>query len=264
MVDIILDPKIRNWVLLPITLVMFFVSLLRHYVTLLMRSPTKPDLELLRNGAVLQRAGILRSSGNYLHESVYQHRRKYFNEKDMGVFSQTIIEAHPELKIDPMKNPMMSDPNMMMGMMKGQMTMIVPNMVMMMWISHFFSGFVMVKLPFSLTPKFKGMLQRGVDMASLDVSYVSSLSWYFLNMMGLRGLLTLVLGGESEADEAKMMQRQMNPAAGMGGQNPQQPDFEKMYAAERENLELHQHEWKLKNVEVGLMSRRYVTGEGWK
>ena len=59
----------------------------------------------------------------------------------------------------------------MMDMMKGNMTMMVPNMVMMAWINYFFSGFVLVKIPFGLTEGFKGMLQRGVDLKTLDPSY---------------------------------------------------------------------------------------------
>ena len=70
--------------------------------------------------------------------------------------------------------------------MKGQMTMMVQNMVMMQGISYFFSGYVLVKVPFHLTNGFKGMFQRGLDLKTLDTSYVSSVSWYFLVMFGLR------------------------------------------------------------------------------
>eukprot|EP01052_Picozoa_sp_SAG31_P020131 SAG31_NODE_1500_length_8090_cov_10.522588_8_plen_111_part_00 len=79
-------------------------------------------------------------------------------------------------------------------MMGKQMTFILPNLVMMPTVSYFFSGFLTARVPFSLTPKFKTMFQRGVEVTSLDVSYVSSLSWYFMLFMGLRGVFSLILG----------------------------------------------------------------------
>lgn len=54
---------------------------------------------------------------------------------------------------------------------------MVPQVVMMGVVNQFFSGFVLVKIPFPLTPSFKSMLQRGIPLASLDVTYVTSLSW---------------------------------------------------------------------------------------
>lgn len=56
---------------------------------------------------------------------------------------------------------------------------------------------IIVKLPFPLTLGFKSMLQRGVETPDMDVRWVSSLSWYFLNFFGLNGLYRLILGGEN-------------------------------------------------------------------
>jgi hypothetical protein len=56
---------------------------------------------------------------------------------------------------------------------------------------------LLVKFPFSLTNNFKSMLQRGIDVPKLDATWVSSLSWYFLNLFGLKGLFSWILGEEN-------------------------------------------------------------------
>lgn len=41
------------------------------------------------------------------------------------------------------------------------------------------------------------MVQRGIELSSLDVSYVTSASIYFLFLFGLRGLFALTLGEDN-------------------------------------------------------------------
>ena len=120
-------------------------------------------------------------------------------------------------------------------------------------VNYFFSGFVLGKIPFPLTPSFKGMLQRGVNLATLETSYVTSMSFYFLVMFGMRGLYSIVLGaGAAETDDTRLMQQQMQGMGG-GGQPGQPPDMNKIFAAEVENMSLIEHTWILDGVEERLL-----------
>lgn len=47
------------------------------------------------------------------------------------------------------------------------------------------------------------MLQRGVQLSTLDASYVSSTSWYFLVMFGLKSVINLFLQDSPVQNEVK-------------------------------------------------------------
>ena len=87
---------------------------------------------------------------------------------------------------------------------------MVQNMVMMQGISHFFQGFILLKVPFPLTRGFKTMFQKGLGefTSNLDTSYVSSVSWYFLVMFGLRAFFRMAIGDPTQEQIESMKLQQ--------------------------------------------------------
>lgn len=154
------------------------------------------------------------------------------------------------------------DPSTMMDGMKGNMAAMVQNMVMMQGISHFFRGFVLVRVPFPLTRGFKQMFQRGLfELNTLDTSYVSSVSWYFLVMFGLRAFFRLAMGDPVQEDvEGQKIQKELGKDFGGGGPPGNQFDGSKALKAEADNLELlnaRQRVFRVDEAEKKLLGKRY-------
>jgi predicted Abi (CAAX) family protease len=51
--ELVLDPQIRDWVLIPIVVVMFLVGVLRHFATKLVKSEPKTDATQIEFRSVL-------------------------------------------------------------------------------------------------------------------------------------------------------------------------------------------------------------------
>jgi hypothetical protein len=238
-----LDPRIRDWVLMPIFLVMFMQGVLRHYATMCLKDEVKVLMGPLEENQLVRRSQRLRMNNQFIPPAAVRMRKAFFMQKAFKEKPKdAVVEAPPP-----------QDPMAMMGMMKTNMfTMMLPNMVMMGWVSFFFSGFVLVRLPFPLTDRFKDMLQRGINLKSLNPSYVSSISWYFINLFGLRGIFSLILGPGSATDDTAMMQQQVQ-----GGANAmQKQDFTKVSAGERNELEMMIHDWSyVQDAEYRLLGR---------
>jgi hypothetical protein len=237
-----LDPAIRIWVFLPIVLITFLFGIIRHYVSVLISSPKKVDLAQVTDSQLLIRARMLRENGRYLCKQSFLMRKNYMNHEETGMLKRGTQRATPP------PNPMM-DPSMMTEMLKGNLTSMVPMVVVGGWINWHFSGFVTTKVPFPLTLRFKGMLQRGIELQSLDASWVSSASWYFLNVFGLRSIYSLVLGENNAADQVRAMQESMSMQAG-----GMPPDSKAAFKAEWEALEVTEHTWALKNSDQEMMA----------
>lgn len=60
---LLLDSAIRNWVLLPITIVILLVGLVRHNIIMLISNPPKKMTDLqLREQRIMARSGALRTN----------------------------------------------------------------------------------------------------------------------------------------------------------------------------------------------------------
>lgn len=242
MAELLLDPAIRTWVFLPIVVITFLVGIVRHYASLLFTSKKKIELQQVQDSQYLIRSRLLRENGKFIPKQAFQMRKNFFNDEETGHFRKA--QQRPAV----MQNPI-TDPSMMTDMLKGNVLNVLPMIVIGGWINWTFSGFVTTKVPFPLTLRFKPMLQRGIELSSLDASWVSSASWYFLNVFGLRSIYTLVLGEENAADQARIMEDQMSGAAMSMPQDPKAA-----FKAECEALLLSSHQSALKNIDAELLA----------
>mmetsp|Transcript_1808 Transcript_1808/g.3240 ORF Transcript_1808/g.3240 Transcript_1808/m.3240 type:complete len:147 (+) Transcript_1808:2-442(+) len=131
-------------------------------------------------------------------------------------------------------------------------------MIMMNAISHFFSGYILVRVPFPLTKGFKPMFQKGIDLPTLSTSYVSSLSWYFLVMFGLRGVFRLIVGDPSpETLQSYAIQQSL----GSGFANAQPFKHEQAFKSECEMLEIAKYRSVIEGSERELLGDMYPKGK---
>jgi len=245
-----LDPRIRDWVLLPIFIVMFLQGLLRHYLAVATSDPTPPTLSQVVHTQVLKRSARLRENGTFISPESFSLRRHNLltSPLALGGTAEERKKRHERLN----ENSPPGDPLAMMGMMKQTMFSMLPQLLQFAWVSYFFSGFVAAKLPFPLTERLKSMIQRGVPLKALDSAYVSSTSWYVLMLMGFSGVYQVVLGSTDNVQS----QEQLMLAGAMGGTSPfgtPTVDYEKVYQAERDELHMTKHENYLAESEMSLL-----------
>ncbi|KAI1339543.1 integral membrane protein DUF106-domain-containing protein [Xylariaceae sp. FL0016] len=245
------DPQLFYWILFPITVVMVLTGILRHYATVLMATaPKKLDQRNMKEQRSLMHGIATRNNFHVLTAPSFRARRDYLtNAYETGAFLK-----NPEGRGQPPPNPM-TDPGAMdgmMGMMKNNMAMMIPNTLIMSWINAFFSGFVIIKLPFPITIKFKSMLQAGVATKEMDPRWMSSISWYFLCIFGLQSVFNFLLGSDNAASQMAQQMGGMGPQAAPQMFGPGQ-DPDKQFKTEAENLAVVEHYSVLDGVEDRLL-----------
>ncbi|KAI5919497.1 integral membrane protein DUF106-domain-containing protein [Camillea tinctor] len=245
------DPQLFYWILFPITVVMVLTGILRHYASVLMATaPKKQDQKTMREQRSMLHGVATRNNFHVLSAPSFRARRDYLtNAYESGAFLK-----NPDQRGQPPPNPM-TDPGAMdgmMGMMKNNMAMMIPNTLIMSWINAFFSGFVIIKLPFPLTIKFKSMLQAGVATKEMDPRWMSSISWYFLCIFGLQSVFNFLLGSENAASQMAQQMGAMGPQAAPQMFGPG-VDPDKQFKTEAENLAVVEHYSVLDGVEDRLL-----------
>ncbi|KAJ3452751.1 er membrane protein complex subunit [Anaeramoeba flamelloides] len=256
-----LDPQIRDFVLFPIVIIVFLVSVIRHYLFSIIPSQ-KPavDKDTQREQQLLIRSNRICKNANMVSKSSLISRQPFFLEETNG-------ELNQDSKQKPLAMSMMFDPSMMTNMMKGSMGNMIPQVVLGQLISYLFKGFLVVKLPFFLPARFKTMLQQGIGLSSLDSSFVSSLSWYFMVYFGLRGVIDLLFQAKdaiahsyfSPIREQKRQTQVPRPApapvstpslGNMGG-----TDKKDTLRNEKENWKMIDHFFEIQNSELELIGK---------
>jgi ER membrane protein complex subunit 3 len=109
-------------------------------MVLLQSAPKKQTVPEMRQQRSLMRVINLRTNGNVLSPAAFQARKAYL----VSACQSGAFLADPDARGKPRPNPM-TDPAMMegmMGAMKGNVAMMVPQTLIMGWINAFFSGFV--------------------------------------------------------------------------------------------------------------------------
>ncbi len=302
--NLLLDSNIRDWVVLPLLVIMIAAGLLRHHVSVWLRTTSKPipyhDVQA-RN--LLQRATRLHSISN-VSKVKWEARRRYYStgllREEVARLEQERKQQEEQAKNDSTRMEDFNPMSAMMDTVKGNAVFMVQNMVMMQGISFFFQGYVLLKVPFSLTngfsksfllrvhksmhdfPFFKFlsilntiltqfiffyffsmrsviemMFQRGLDLSTLDTSYVSSVSWYFLVMFGLRAFFRLAIGElNQETQESTITQHSFGITnVAPNPQNKFNP--EQALKTEADNLQFQKQIESLDDVEKRLLGHRY-------
>lgn len=143
----------------------------------------------------------------------------------------------------------MMNPDMMGNMMKQNVQGMF-NIFLFSVVGSFFSGFIIAQVPFPLGQKFKAITQQGLALQALDPSYVSSMSWCFLLIFGLQGLMNLFLGEEGMDEMSTMMP---NPAQMMGQQGMEPKNYAAIFKSEKENYEILNYQFKLQDAEDAFL-----------
>jgi predicted lipid-binding transport protein (Tim44 family) len=121
-------------------------GVLRHYATIL-ATPPKPastPSESRERQAIMRGINLRNNASAVLSPAAFEARKSYLvNGYKNGAFLKSGPEGRGQAAPNPMTDPAAMEG--MMGMMKGNMAMMIPQTLIMGWINAFFAGFVIRK-----------------------------------------------------------------------------------------------------------------------
>lgn len=198
--SITLDPKIKTHVLLPITVIMILTHILRQQLNkLLAPKPKLAKMEKVREQQHLQKCTFTgQNSWLSMCNSEWEAKRNftvdmYSKKANLNkVLEKPLVDEKEKVNDE---NAGISNPftqsgmnEMIMSGLKGNLVNFLPQPILMFYMSFLFRGYIALKLPFTLTSNFKPMFQSSIMTPDLDVSYVTGISWYFVNLLGVESL----------------------------------------------------------------------------
>jgi hypothetical protein len=127
--------------------IQILTGILRHYATVLMNTPPKPASTLAESCerlSLLRGVNLRNNAPAVLSKEAFDMRKNYL----VSGYQNGAFLKDPSSRGQPPANPMTDPAGMeaMMGMMKGNMMMMIPQTLIMSWINAFFSGFVICML----------------------------------------------------------------------------------------------------------------------
>jgi ER membrane protein complex subunit 3 len=195
--DVVLDPKICFWVLVPISVAALLAAVVQHYVLrFLIREPRK-SIARIRALSTILRASALQNAASILQPAQFEMRRSYFIASDGPLLSEGDAPTPPLGDL--------SSSDVLMNQSSELVCAIVPRLIMCAWVRYLFDGLAVCRVPFPLSEGFRGMLQLGIERAgqSLSVHYIGPLSWYLINAFGNTSLVRVLVSSDTEVDSGR-------------------------------------------------------------
>lgn len=202
-----MDPAIRDYVFLPLCLLMLAFNLLRmmgfrymHEAKNSLMEPARLSFKVLEKtmfptdadmskGEVQGPADIYkmldqgeakekRENAALLRSGILRKNAEFLPENAVKLRKAFFCHEKDGFFSREVQTPKMdmTNPSMMNNMLMQNLY-SVANMITFQVIGSIFQGFITAQIPFPLGVKFKGMTQQGVFCTALDPIYVSSLSW---------------------------------------------------------------------------------------